>query len=184
MAFLHVQKVYHLDLVAHPFQQAPAVAQQFALTVQHKVRDMGRLEQVGLCIEPAFSCSAAAAYQGIERPAVLFPVQPHTDVLGKNAVLKRVFIPVFLIHGPRIAPFGRAVFFTPSVVAPGRKINAYAQPIGGNKNEDSFYTVLAPHDLEWMVHCRRQGVYNFRKAPGKGRRNQKGEPDTGISPRA
>ena len=72
MAFLHVQKVYHLDLVAHPFQQAPAVAQQFALTVQHKVRDMGRLEQVGLCIEPAFSCSAATAYQGIERPAVLF----------------------------------------------------------------------------------------------------------------
>ena len=39
-------------------------------------------------------------------------IQPHADMLGENAVFEQVPVPVFLIHGPRIAPFGGTVFFT------------------------------------------------------------------------
>ena len=188
VAFLHVQKVHHLDLIAHPFQQAAAVTQQLALAVQNKEGRIA-LADVHFGIEAAFSRPAASHHQGVEVAAVFSAIQPHADVLGENAVFDRVLVPVFLIHGPRIAPFGGAVFFAPAVIAPGRKINANAQPIGGNKNEDSFYTVLTPHNFEWIVHCRRQGVYDLRKSPGNGRRNQQGEPDhrdqpQGIEPGA
>ena len=122
------------------------------------------MAQVDFRIEPAFSRAAAAHHQGVQIAAVLPAVQPHADVLGEDAVLKRVFRPVLLVHGSGVAPFGRTVFFAPSVIAPGREVNPDPQPIGGNKNEDSFYAVLTPHQLEWIVHCRRQTVHNLRKA--------------------
>ncbi len=68
-------------------------------------------QHVHFGIEPTFSRAAAAHHQGVEVAAVLPAVQSHADVLGKNAVLERVFVPVFLIYGPRIAPFGGTVFF-------------------------------------------------------------------------
>ena len=165
-----------------------AVTKQFPLTVQNKKGRIA-LADVHFGVEPTFSRTTAAHHQSVEVAAVFPAIQPHADVLSKNAVFERVLVPVFLIHGPRIAPFGGTVFFASSVIAPGRKINANAQPIGGNKNEDSFYTVLTPHDFEWIVHCRRQGVYDLRKSPGNGRRNQQGEPDhrdqpQGIEPGA
>ena len=118
MAFVHIQKIDHLDLIPLPFQQAAAITEQLSFAIQDEKRGV-RLAEIDLGIKAAFSCAAAAADQSIERPAVFSSVQPHADVLGKNAVLKRVFIPVFLVHGPRIAPFGGTVFLAPAVVAPG-----------------------------------------------------------------
>ena len=118
MAFLHVQKVHHLDLITHPFQQAAAVAQQLALTVQNKKGRIA-LADVHFGIEAAFSRAAASHHQGVEVAAVFPAIQPHADVLGENAVFEQVPVPVFLIHGPRIAPFGGAVFFASAVIAPG-----------------------------------------------------------------
>lgn len=118
MTFLHVQKVNDADFIALPFQQSAAVPEQLALTIQHKIRGVG-LAQVDFCIEPAFSCAAAAHHQGVQIAAVLPAVQSHADVLGEDAVLKRVFRPVLLVHGSGVAPFGRTVFFAPSVIAPG-----------------------------------------------------------------
>ena len=118
MAFLHVQKVHHLDLIAHPFQQAAAVAHQLALTVQNKKGRIA-LADVHFGIEAAFSRAAASHHQGVEVAAVFPAIQPHADMLGENAVFEQVPVPVFLIHGPRIAPFGGAVFFASAVIAPG-----------------------------------------------------------------
>ena len=118
MAFLHVQKIYHPDFVPSFFQQAAAVPQQFSFAVQNEIGRVG-LAQVDFGIEPAFARAAAAHHQGVQIAAVFPAVQPHADVLGENAILKRVFRPVLLIHGPRIAPFGGTVFFASSVIAPG-----------------------------------------------------------------
>lgn len=145
VAFLHVQKIHHLDLITHPFQQAAAVAQQLALTVQNKKGRIA-LADVHFGIEAAFSRSAASHHQGVEVAAVFSAIQPHADMLGENAVFEQVPVPVFLIHGPRIAPFGGTVFFTSSVIAPGRKINANAQPIGGNKMRTVF-TLSSHHTI-------------------------------------
>ena len=65
MAFLHIQKIDHLNLIAHPFQQTAAVAKQLPLTVEYKKRGI-RLAQVHFTIEPALACATASAYKGIE----------------------------------------------------------------------------------------------------------------------
>ena len=117
VTFLHVQKVHHLDLIAHPFQQAAAVTKQFPLTVQNKKGRIA-LADVHFGIEAAFSRATAAHHQSVEVAAVLPAIQPHADVLGENAVFERVLVPVFLIHGPRIAPFGGTVFFASAVITP------------------------------------------------------------------
>ena len=77
------------------------------------------MAQVDFRIEPALTCATAAHHQGVQIAAVLPSIQPHADVLGEDAVLKRVFRPVLLVHGSGVAPFGRTVFFAPSVIAPG-----------------------------------------------------------------
>ena len=64
MAFVHVQKVNHLDLIALPFQQAATVPQQLAFAVQDEKRGVG-LANVDLCIKAAFSRAAAPADQGV-----------------------------------------------------------------------------------------------------------------------
>ena len=70
-------------------------------------------------VEPALARAAAAHHQSVEVAAVFPAIQPHADVLGENAVFERVLVPVFLIHSPRIAPFGGTVFFASAVIAPG-----------------------------------------------------------------
>ena len=144
------------------------------------------MAQVHFAIEPAFSCAAAAAYEGIERPAVLSSVQPHADVLGENAVLELVFVPVFPVHSPGIAPFCRAMFFSPAVVAAGGEINPNPDSIGGNKKEDSFYTVLTPLNMKRGAHRRGEILDNRRNPARYGGRYQQGKPyngDQAESPR-
>ena len=70
-------------------------------------------------VEPALARAAAAHHQSVEVAAVFPAIQPHADMLGENAVFEQVPVPVFLVHGPRIAPFGGAVFFASAVIAPG-----------------------------------------------------------------
>ena len=118
MAFLHVQKINDADFIALPFQQGAAVPEQFSLTIQHEKRGVG-LAQVDFGIEAALACAAAAHHQGVQIAAVLPAIQPHADVLREDAVLKWVFGPVLFVHSSGVAPFGRTVFFAPSVIAPG-----------------------------------------------------------------
>ena len=62
------------------------------LTVQNKKGRIA-LADVHFGVEPTFSRATAAHHQSVEVAAVLPAIQPHADVLGKNAVFERVLVP-------------------------------------------------------------------------------------------
>ena len=60
MAFLHVDKVNHLDLIALCFEQRTGVSEQLTFRVQDDKRGVG-IHDVGLGIEPCFTGTGTAA---------------------------------------------------------------------------------------------------------------------------
>ena len=109
--------IQHPDFIPLLFQQMPRVPEQLPLGVQNDKTGVG-LAEIGFGVKARFASPRPADDHSVQVAPVLVGIQAHADVLGKNAVLERVFIPVFLIHGPRIAPFGGAVFLAPAVIAP------------------------------------------------------------------
>ena len=73
-------------------------------------------------------------------------------MLGKQLVFRKVFRAVFPVYCLGVAPLGRAVFLPPAVGVAGGEKDTHPQPIGGKKKEDRPRAVLAPRDLEWVVH--------------------------------
>ena len=113
---------------------------------------------------------------------MLFAVKSHTDILCENLIFLRVCRLIFFVHGSCIAPFCRAVFFAPAVVAAGGKIYADSKPVHAKQNEDSFQTVPAKLYFEGVVHCRRKPGKDFGQSPACGRGNQKSQPHHGENP--
>ena len=64
----------------------------------------------------------------------------------------RLFIHVLAIYLARIAPLGRAVFFTSSVVSVVGQIHTDGNTVKQKQNEDSPKTVLAKPYMEWVIH--------------------------------
>jgi len=141
MAFLHIQKIHNPYLISVSFKQCAGIPQQFALAVEHK-KGCVCLKQIHLCVEAAFSRTAAATAQCVQVSSVLSAIQTHADIFCEDAIGKRVFVPVLSVYSSGIAPFCRAVFLTSAIVASGREINADTQAISAKKKEDSFYAVL------------------------------------------
>ena len=53
VAFVHIQKIDHFDLITLPFQQATAIAEQLSFAIQDEKRGV-RLAEIDLCIKAAF----------------------------------------------------------------------------------------------------------------------------------
>ena len=77
------------------------------------------MQQIDEGIESALTGAAAADYHGVQIPAVLSAVQTHADMLGENLVGLRGLCLILLIDRGGAAPFGRAVFLSTAVMAPG-----------------------------------------------------------------
>ena len=103
----------------------------------------------------------------------MFPaVKADADVLCKDFVFLRVFVPVLFIDSRRAAPAGAAVFLPPPVIASGGQVNPDAQTIGGDKEQDALGRVAHPLDVERIVHRHREIGKDFGKSSGKGRGGQ------------
>ena len=74
VAFLHVDKVDHLNVVPLVPQQVPGVPQQLALGIETHKAGVG-VHDVGLCKKPRLARARAAADQDIEIAAVFASVQ-------------------------------------------------------------------------------------------------------------
>ena len=74
VAFLHVDKVDHLNVVPLGFQQVAGVPQKFPLGVKAHKAGVG-VHDVGLCKKPRLARARAAADQDIEIAAVFASVQ-------------------------------------------------------------------------------------------------------------
>jgi hypothetical protein len=73
------------------------------------------------------------------------------------------------VDGSGVAPLRAAMFLPRAFVAPGGEVYADAKDIGGDKKEDSLYTVLTPLNMKRIIHRRRQSDYDFGQSPGYGR---------------
>ena len=142
MAFLHGEKIQHLDLITPHFEECSRHAEQFTLAVQHKIGSAG-LEQVNEGIEAALTRTTATNHNCVQIAPVLSAIQAHADVLGEYLVGFRSFIPILFVDRRCAAPFGGAVFLAPAVVTAGGQGNSDAHDINEHKNKDSFLTVLA-----------------------------------------
>ena len=118
MAFLHIQKIQHTNLITLLPQQMPRTAQQLAFRVENGKARVG-LTQIRFGVKSRFACAAAADNDRIEVAAVLSPVQSHTDILREDLVVLRLGCPVFSVDGSGRAPLGRAMFLAPAVIAAG-----------------------------------------------------------------
>lgn len=98
-------------------------------------------------------------------------------MLSKDAVGEGVLVLVLLVDRTGVAPSRGAVFLTAAVVAAGRKVNPDAQPVGTDKKEDSFYTVLTPGDAEGIVQRPSQVLQDFRQTAVQMRGGQQRQPD-------
>ena len=75
VAFLHVDQIDDLDLIALRLQQAARIAQKLALRVQNDKRRIC-VHDIRLGIEPGFAGTGAAADQHVQVAAVAASVQP------------------------------------------------------------------------------------------------------------
>ena len=141
MAFLHTEKIQHLNLITPHFQEGARHPQQLPLAVKDEIGRTG-LQQIDQRIEPALTGTTAANHHSIQIAAVLSAVQTHADMLGENLVSLRDLCLILLIHGGGAAPFCRTMFLTPAVIAPGGQSHTDSQSINEQKNKDSFSTVL------------------------------------------
>ena len=108
----------------------------------------------------------------------MFPsVQTNGYVLRQKLVFGGNPVCIFAVDQVWCAPFRRSVFFTPSVVTDRGKVDPDGKPVGGNKKEDSFQTVLTPLDPEGEVHHLVEICYDTRDSATHDGSNQKGKPD-------
>ena len=73
-------------------------------------------------------------------------------MLGKQLVIRKVLRAVFPVYRLGIAPLGRTVFLSPAVWVAGGEKDTHPQTVGSKKKQDRPGAVLAPRDLEGMVH--------------------------------
>ena len=123
MAFFHIEQIQNPNFIPLFREQTAGVPQQFPFRVKYYKTCVG-LTKIRFCIEPRFTGTAAAAHKGVEIEAVSFTVEPHADMLGKEAVVKGVFVPVLFVDCPGVAPFGGAVFLASAVFSSGGEVNA------------------------------------------------------------
>ena len=81
-------------------------------------------------------------------------VQADSHILRQYLVLGHFPVGVLLPDGLGGAPLGGAVFLPPAVVAVSGEVDADAQPVAQQKNEDSFQAVPAQYDVERIVQRR------------------------------
>ncbi len=178
VAFLHVDKVDHLNVVPLGFQQVPGVPQQFALGIEAHKAGVG-VHDIGLCEKPRLARAGAAAHQNIEVAPVFASVQPYGYVLRQYLVLGHFPVGVLLPDGLGGAPLGGAVFLPPAVVAVGGEVDTDAQPIAQQKNEDSFQAVPAQYDVERVVQRRPAVLHQPQQTAAHIGGQQQGQPDHG-----
>ena len=106
-------------------------------------------------------------------------VQPYGDILRQYLVLGHFPVGVLLPDGLGGAPLGGAVFLPPAVVAVGGEVNADAQPIAQQKNEDSFQAVLTPYNVKRMVQRRPAILHQPQQTAAHIGGQQQGQPDHG-----
>ena len=178
MAFLHVDEVDHLNVIAFGFEEISGIPEQFPLGVEAYQAGIG-VHDIHFRKETGFARAAAAAAKNIQIAAVFSAVQTDGHILREYLVGRLFPVCVLLIDHARNAPFGRAVFLPSPVVAVGGQIDADAQTIAQKKKEDSFYTVLAERDMKWSIERRAAVSEQTHKAISEVRRKQQRKPDHG-----
>ena len=106
-----VDQVKYLDDIAFLNEQRRDGPQHLSFGIGDEKTAIG-LHQIGLD-EEAGLAGAGAADHDLEKIApVLFPVQPHADILTEDGVFHRVFVPVLCVELSGAAPFCAAVLLT------------------------------------------------------------------------
>ena len=180
VAFLHVDQIDDLDLIALRLQQSACVAQKLAFRVEHDIGSVG-VHDIRIGKEPGFARAGAAADQDVQIAAVAASVQPDGDVLCEDLIPQPVLIRVLFQKPERVAPFGGAVFLAPAVVALRREIDHEKKSVDAKKGEDSFQTVLAPMDRKRMFKYGTDAAEKTRKPVGQRRRDEQSDPDDRYS---
>ena len=151
MAPFRVYQIQDLDDIAFFLQQMAGVPQKFSLGVQDHKGSVG-LHDIRLRIKASLAGTGTTANQDIQVPAVLPTVQAQRHLLGQQFIFIST-LAVFLADCPGIAPPGRTLFLPPPVDTLVGNVDANAQAIEHEEDQQCFEALVTPDDMKGIFQC-------------------------------